>query len=122
MDRSWISSSRLSAEYRVGVESFFDFASRYNNLNAYLHCPCRRCSNTIKCSLSVVKNHLFEYGFDPNYTFWKWHGEKQYPPMEGERIDRVHEDSGFVTDYDSVDVHDEDDVVGEIDELDTSME
>ena len=37
MDKSWINSSKVSAEYCEGVESFLDFATNCGNSNNYLH-------------------------------------------------------------------------------------
>nr|XP_043630239.1 uncharacterized protein LOC122601551 [Erigeron canadensis] len=75
MDKSWVSSDRLSTAYDEGVKAFLEFAqSNYKNLEV-IPCPCVNCINLIHHSIDMVRYHLFAHGFDENYKIWSFHGE-----------------------------------------------
>ncbi|KAK7395527.1 hypothetical protein VNO78_16086 [Psophocarpus tetragonolobus] len=67
--------SRISDEYEKGVEEFLTFAKKHRPDAQKYCCPCVKCLNGRRHILCEIKNHLFENGFDKNYTTWIWHGE-----------------------------------------------
>ncbi|KAK9071565.1 hypothetical protein SSX86_007993 [Deinandra increscens subsp. villosa] len=75
MDRSWISSNRLSKAYGEGVNAFLEFAQINNPNSDVIPCPCVECINLIHHSIGNVRYHLFARGFDENYKVWYFHGE-----------------------------------------------
>ena len=77
MDKSWISSSRLSNAYDEGVNAFLEFAQTNNPKLDVIPCPCVNCINLCHHSIDNVRYHLFAHGFDENYKIWSFHGEKQ---------------------------------------------
>jgi hypothetical protein len=38
-------------------------------------CPCSECENKKIKTRKVMGEHLYKYGFTPNYTRWVYHGE-----------------------------------------------
>ncbi|CAH1453971.1 unnamed protein product [Lactuca virosa] len=77
MDKSWISSNRLSNAYDEGVNAFLEFAQSNNPKLDVIPCPCVNCINLCHHSIGNVCYHLFAHGFDENYKIWSFHGEKQ---------------------------------------------
>ena len=80
MDKSWISSDRLSTAYEEGVKAFLEFAQSNAKLDV-IRCPCVDCINLIHHSIDGVRYHLFAHGFDQNYKVWSFHGET-FPSVE----------------------------------------
>ena len=39
-------------------------------------CPCTKCRNGVRRKKQLVRVHLCQYGFMPNYTRWTSHGER----------------------------------------------
>lgn len=75
MDKEWVWKNRLSREYRLGVESFMQFAKEnVDDLNR-VSCPCVACGNLKKLKFDQVRAHLLWKGMDKLYTKWIWHGE-----------------------------------------------
>ncbi|KAK9065094.1 hypothetical protein SSX86_016477 [Deinandra increscens subsp. villosa] len=79
MDKSWMSSDRLSKAYDEGVNAFLEFAQSNNPESDLIRCPCVNCNNLWHHSIDSVSYHLFAHGFDEKYTVWSFHGED--PPM-----------------------------------------
>lgn len=75
MDKEWVWKNRLTREYRLGVESFMQFAKQnVDDLNA-MSCPCVACGNLRRLKFDQVRAHLLWKGMDKLYTKWIWHGE-----------------------------------------------
>ncbi|XP_023758264.1 uncharacterized protein LOC111906726 [Lactuca sativa] len=77
MDKSWISSSRLSNAYYEGVNTFLEFARSNNPILDVIPCPCVNCINLCHRSIDNARYHLSAHIFDGNYKIWSFHGEKQ---------------------------------------------
>ncbi|KAK2426682.1 hypothetical protein QL285_025325 [Trifolium repens] len=77
MDRSWMKANRVSAEFRKGMNEFFQYAcEKLPNNNGKLRCPCVNCLNRLpQLLISEIKNHLVCDGICETYTNWIWHGE-----------------------------------------------
>ncbi|CAH1440586.1 unnamed protein product [Lactuca virosa] len=75
MDKSWISSNRLTNAYDEGVEDFLTFAQNNNVKSDVIPCPCINCINLCYHSIPTVRYHLFSNGFDEGYKVWTFHGE-----------------------------------------------
>lgn len=81
MDKSWMTTDRTQQAYIDGVASFLKFAS--SNLKTQkIPCPCVSCLNYFSLKVQEVDDHLFIKGFDPTYTRWVKHGEKDEPATE----------------------------------------
>ena len=76
MDRSWMTKSRLSQEYRDGVEYFLKFVEDGVEDCNLIRCPCNQCENIFKLSIQEIREHLFFFGINQNYTIWIWYEEK----------------------------------------------
>jgi hypothetical protein len=78
MDKTWMTKSRGTREYRDGCRSFVDFAvSNCRIPNGNIHCPCKSCRNNQRHPPGVVLAHLTGgKGIMTTYTTWFWHGEK----------------------------------------------
>lgn len=82
MDKSWMTSrNRLSSQYREGVDSFLEFATKNVGPELAIRCPCVNCLNGKKHSCALVKIHLIRFGISKNYKTWIYHGE-QVPSCE----------------------------------------
>ena len=82
MDKSWINlSNRLCDEYWRGAVKFLEVAARHVNSEGEIRCPCRRCVNQEWLKLNRVEAHIIDNGFNPNYTVWVYHGEKDVVPQ-----------------------------------------
>jgi len=76
MDRSWITTSRISDEYENSVEEFIQFAKRNGvRVNNKYYCPCVNCVNVIRQDIELIREHILCDGFLKSYTIWTWHGE-----------------------------------------------
>jgi len=78
MDKTWMTKSRGTREYRDGCRSFVEFAvSNCRIPNGNIHCPCKSCRNNQRHPPGVVLAHLTGgKGMMTTYTTWFWHGEK----------------------------------------------
>ena len=70
-----MSASRLSVEYRNGVDFFLSFCSENVKNPNFTNCPCLKCGNLKKTNLKTIREHLFFNGIDKSYTVWYHHGE-----------------------------------------------
>nr|KYP31721.1 hypothetical protein KK1_047813 [Cajanus cajan] len=71
-----MNASRISQEYRNGVEEFLEFARENGKpIKGAYYCPCVRCLNQIRQEVGEIRDHLFIYGIVKSYTVWTWHGE-----------------------------------------------
>ena len=79
MDKSWISWSRNTNEYKKGLKSFLDFTFERQSIEGRIICPC--CSCKFKKWLARVEayDHLTQKQFPVEYTKWIWHGECNKP-------------------------------------------
>ncbi|XP_071931860.1 uncharacterized protein [Coffea arabica] len=77
MDKSWINDPNiLSSHYKFGLKDFIEFAKTNGmGLDGKLFCPCRRCRNSKRKSISQVESDLSEKGFCMYYKNWVFHGE-----------------------------------------------
>ncbi|KAL0551889.1 hypothetical protein IC582_010979 [Cucumis melo] len=75
MDKSWMSKSRLSKEFKLGVENFIRFGFS-NTTNTSIRCPCLKCENCQKHKANDIRDHLYFNGIDESYKTWFWHGEE----------------------------------------------
>lgn len=75
MDKSWILKDRDSLAYEVGVEEFLIYAEGNCRDPKHIPCPCARCVNFKKFSVTIIRGHLYENGFSLGYIDWIWHGE-----------------------------------------------
>ncbi|KAI8562446.1 hypothetical protein RHMOL_Rhmol03G0038100 [Rhododendron molle] len=83
MDKNWMTiRNRLaSREYKLGVESFLQFAMANLGPQPEIRCPCNECLNGRKHSSAVVKIHLIRRGIDSSYKTWVHHGESVPAPQ-----------------------------------------
>ena len=75
MDRAWLKADRRSNEFKLGVEELLMFAFENGYDENKISCPCLRCAHSKSWKARIVRDHLFQYGIDPTYTCWIWHGE-----------------------------------------------
>ncbi|KAH7862298.1 hypothetical protein Vadar_002621 [Vaccinium darrowii] len=96
MEKGWmkITNRWASAEYKLGVESFIQFAMANLGSEAEIRCPCIDCLNTKKVSSVVVKIHLIRRGIDPSYKTWVHHG-KPIPVREPQDDDNLEHNEGI---------------------------
>ena len=68
---------RIRKEYEDGVEKFLEFAQRNapSKRDGLYYCPCVKCLNNSRRSISEIKEHLICDGINLRYTNWIWHGE-----------------------------------------------
>lgn len=70
MDTTWINlNSRTSPEYIEGMMNFLDFAFQKSAVDGKILCPCRKCTNGLLKTKTVVIEHLVLHGFLRNYVF-----------------------------------------------------
>ena len=67
----------VTKEYRVGLRAFIHQATNnpYAKRDGNIFCPCRTCKNNQYLEIDIVKTHLYNRGFMPNYYVWFSHGE-----------------------------------------------
>ncbi|XP_052723690.1 pollen-specific leucine-rich repeat extensin-like protein 4 isoform X2 [Vigna angularis] len=77
-DRCYSGRRGLKESFVIGVEEFVETARRYQYyaLDGGIRCPCIKCECTSILKDEVVKVHLYQKGFMPNYTVWTFHGEE----------------------------------------------
>ena len=58
MDKSWMSNSRVSKEFELGVENFTRFG--FSNTNSTsICCPCLKCENCQRHIANDIRDHLY---------------------------------------------------------------
>ena len=83
MNKSWINLSNCSCdEYWRRTEKFLEVAACHVNSEGEIRCPCRRCVNQEYLKLNIVEARIIDSGFNPNYTMWVYHGEKDVVPQQ----------------------------------------
>lgn len=75
MDKSWLSLSRFSEEYRNGAKTFVNKAKESAGNVDYIICPCEKCRNLRYQHVDIVYEHLVITGMNPAYDTWVFHGE-----------------------------------------------
>ncbi|CAL2229846.1 unnamed protein product [Prunus armeniaca] len=77
MSRRWIQNpNKCADEYLDGIEDFIEIARRHNPGATRIHCPCRRCNNTLWETIENVGFHLVRNGMIETYSIWNLHGEQ----------------------------------------------
>ena len=75
MDKKWMLADRLSIEYKQGVQKFLEFCLENAKDPNAIMCPCVKCGNLEKLSVSEITEHLYFNGIDKSYDRWIWHGK-----------------------------------------------
>lgn len=91
MDKTWMTKSRGTREYRDGCRLFVNFAVCNCRIpSGNIHCPCKSCRNNQCHQPDVVLAHLTGgKGIMTTYTTWFWHGEKHVRgPVAGSYLNR----------------------------------
>ena len=71
MDNKWIHSSKLSAEYEMGVRNFIKFLfERFSNKDK-VKCPCLKCCHGSIVDEGTLYEHLICNGVDKSPFYWK---------------------------------------------------
>ncbi|XP_021867293.1 uncharacterized protein [Spinacia oleracea] len=84
IDREWmynrVNGNFLSSTYAEKVDEFIEFSCKQENvmIDGLLKCPCAKCRNVPYLDPDVVKFHLYQNGFRPNYHKWTFHGEDDF--------------------------------------------
>ena len=60
MDKSWIMKDRDSLAYEVGVEEFLIYAEGNCRDPKHIPCPCARCVNFKKFSVTIIRGHYMK--------------------------------------------------------------
>ncbi|XP_059448234.1 uncharacterized protein LOC132179516 [Corylus avellana] len=83
MDKSWMTKSRGTREYRDGCRSFVDYAIRNCTIpDGLIYCPCKACRLSQRHLPGVVLAHLTGgKGIITTYKDWIYHGER---PVRGQ--------------------------------------
>ena len=58
MEKTWMSASHLSVEYRNGVDFFLSFCSENVKNPNFTNCPCLKCGNLKKTNLKTIREHM----------------------------------------------------------------
>ncbi|XP_050222508.2 uncharacterized protein LOC126672598 [Mercurialis annua] len=88
-DRSWMYTRHdrgfLPPDFFPNLEEFVNFAVQHPECmnGEEIKCPCSRtkCRNTNFRDVEVVKLHVLQSGFVPDYYVWIHHGEVNVPPV-----------------------------------------
>ena len=76
--KEWMGEScRVGQVYVNGVKDFVNYATK-NLETDIIPCPCNRCKNGKRLKGVDVKVHLFHWGMQADYTFWHFHGEREF--------------------------------------------
>jgi hypothetical protein len=68
---------RISSDYIKGMSGFLQVAESNRPLSGFIICPCKKCKNEKDySSIKSLHDHLFKWGFMPNYFVWTKHGER----------------------------------------------
>ncbi|CAM8879644.1 unnamed protein product [Rhodiola kirilowii] len=86
-ERAWMYDMRVPGKsynnetFMVGVRGFVETAVARGQLdsNKLMRCPCSKCKNKKYPEIGKVEEHLYKYGFVPNYYNWLLHGEDLAP-------------------------------------------
>ena len=70
--------NRVGDVHVKGVRDFVKYAKR-NLEREEISCPCVRCRNGKCLRWTEVELHLVKWGMQQDYTFWKFHGEREVP-------------------------------------------
>ncbi len=65
----------MNSAFMAGVNEFLQFAFSGKE-SEMIKCPCRKCNNRFYRIELKVREHLFRYGFTPNYYIWHCHNEQ----------------------------------------------
>ncbi|KAL9675020.1 hypothetical protein QQ045_003219 [Rhodiola kirilowii] len=82
-ERVWMYNMRVPGEsynnddFMAGVRTFIETAISRGQLseNNFLRCACSKCKNKKFLPYFLVEEHLYKFGFLPNYFNWTLHGE-----------------------------------------------
>jgi hypothetical protein len=74
-----------------GLELFINVMSAYmeHNVEAlgFINYPCRDCKNIKQWdSMELIRGHLLQRGFMPNYMVWTKHGEEGENPLDEQAL------------------------------------
>ncbi|XP_059441766.1 uncharacterized protein LOC132174075 [Corylus avellana] len=97
MDKSWMTKSRGTKEYRNRCKSFVDYAVRNcRTPDGLIVCPCKMCRNNRKHPPRLVYKHLTGgKRMWPQYQQWIFHSERPVrAPVEGAHLNRSIVDAG----------------------------
>ncbi|KAJ0703729.1 putative Transposase-associated domain-containing protein [Helianthus annuus] len=76
LDKSWTKiTNKVDPKFIRGAIAFAKWAERYADTEGQIHCPCRNCVNARRDVPNVVADHIIQYGFEPTYNVWIYHGE-----------------------------------------------
>ncbi|KAG2396187.1 hypothetical protein LR48_Vigan09g256700 [Vigna angularis] len=77
-DRCYSGRRGLKEAFVEGVEQFLQTARQYKYYvpDGGIRCPCMKCECTRILKDEVVRVHLYQKGFMPNYTVWTFNGEE----------------------------------------------
>ncbi|CAL2230516.1 unnamed protein product [Prunus armeniaca] len=75
-DRALTRGIRCANEYLDGIEDFIEFTRRHNPGATRIHCPCRRCNNTLWETIENVGFHLVRNGMIETYSIWNLYEEQ----------------------------------------------
>ncbi|CAM8943456.1 unnamed protein product [Rhodiola kirilowii] len=61
----------------AGVNNFIETAvsKGFPTSDNTIHCPCTKCKNRRFINIRMMEEHLYKYGFIPNYFNWTLHDE-----------------------------------------------
>lgn len=85
MEKSWMTKSRQSWEYKAVVTAFLDFAYSNSSWEGRIYYHCTSCNNCLLLGSSIVKLHLEKFRILPIYTIWVDHEEEYKNVMSNRR-------------------------------------
>ena len=91
MDRQWMyTDKRISNEFFNGLNGFLEVAESNKPPSGFIICPCRKCRNLKDFSTTkTLHDHLYKWGFMPNYFVWTNHGERGVIIEDDEEDDNI---------------------------------
>jgi hypothetical protein len=79
---------RISSDYLKGLSGFLQVAESNKPSSGFIMCSCKKCKNEKDySSIKSLHDHLFKWGFMPNYFVWTKHGERGVIMEYGEEED-----------------------------------
>ncbi|XP_076885268.1 uncharacterized protein LOC143534737 [Bidens hawaiensis] len=76
-DKSWIRvRNRNDPVFLNGLENFIETAKNHLDSEDKTCCPCKKCVNSHRHSLTVIKAHIRDKVFQQSYETWIYHGEE----------------------------------------------
>ena len=76
MDKGWIKLNRLSSEYEIKLQNFFDFAIEKFGDHGFIQYLCKKCMGGPQLPHQDINDHLTIYSFKSGYKiYWDQHGE-----------------------------------------------